>query len=117
MADFKEFIRVVEMELERESYEFDLFGVFFDPDTKEYWTGRDSGCSCPCPWEDNFNPKTDLKGPYEFTEALRALDTMSMEAPRRDTGWFVDQMMVVRGHLIAQAKEVGTFPDSGIGWD
>lgn len=118
MVDFTDYTRVVEIELRRESYEFDLFGVFYNPDTREYWTGEDSGCSCPSPWDDNFVPDRDLKGPYTFTEALREMDKMAMEAPCKDTGWFVDQMMTQRAALIAHAKEAKTFPVySSDGWN
>lgn len=118
MATFKDYTRVVEIEKSRESYEFDLFAVFYNPDNMEYWTGEDSGCSCPSPWEDNFNPETDLKGPYTFTEALRELDKMSVAASNFDQGWFVDQMTSERADLIKHAKEVGTFPAySGDGWN
>lgn len=117
MVAFAEMTRVVELELRRESYEFDLFGVFFDPETKEYWTGRDSGCSCPSPWEDNFTPAADLSGPFTFTEALRELDKAAMGGPRADQGWFVDSMMSERTALIHHAKEAGTFPNSGDGWN
>lgn len=111
MVAFKEMVRVVELDIRRASYEFDLFGVFFDPETKQYFTGEDSGCSCPLPWDDNFDPETDLKGPFTFTEALRELDKMAMEADARDQGWFVDSMMSERADLIAHAKEAGTFPE------
>ena len=34
------------------SYAFDMVVVWQDPLTFEYFWGCDSGCSCPCPFED-----------------------------------------------------------------
>ena len=55
------------------SYEFDIFAVWTDGKTL-YWA-KDSGCSCPMPFED-FNGIGDLcVGSVE--ECLRAIDNWS----------------------------------------
>ena len=108
------FEMVGEVELRFASYEFDLFGIFFDQDQKVYFTGNDSGCSCPSPWEDNFNPAEDLKGPWTFTEALRELDKLTMEG--EPSGRLVDAAMDLRATLFSHAKAAGVFPQPGGEW-
>lgn len=102
------FVMVGEVEMAFEAYEFHLFGVFYDEAQRKYFTGTDSGCSCPSPWEDNFNPATDLKGPFNFSEALRELDRLTMEGS--PSGRLVDAAMDLRSRFIAFAKANGTFP-------
>lgn len=43
---------VAEIEYSSGSYEFDTRVVWKEKKAKKYWTMRDSGCSCPTPFED-----------------------------------------------------------------
>lgn len=40
-----------EAELDFEQWQFDIVGVFRHKESGLLFTGRDSGCSCPSPWE------------------------------------------------------------------
>lgn len=53
-------------------YEFDIFAVWQDANGTLYWAA-DSGCSCPCPFED-YNILADLSTgtPVQCREALSA---------------------------------------------
>ncbi len=44
-------------------YQFDFSVVWEHKETGEYYTARDSGCSCPTPFE-SFNSLEDLEGPF-----------------------------------------------------
>lgn len=91
---------VTEMELNNESYEFDLFGIFWD--SEHYWTGRDSGCSCPVAWDDNFDPAT-CEGPFTYRQVLAELDKMASEHKNKGHGWFVDYYRGAREELRSHA--------------
>lgn len=110
MVNVSDLHKVTEFDTARESYEFHLYGVFFDPRDNRYYTLTDSGCSCPSPWEDYRVEISEENGPHTFTEALRALDKFSAESSMNDQGWFVDAMMQSRQEFIAFAKGNGTFP-------
>lgn len=43
---------VAEIEYSSGSYEFDTRVVWKEKGRRKYWTMRDSGCSCPTPFED-----------------------------------------------------------------
>lgn len=51
-----------------ESYQFDITQVMFSPERGAYFVGRDSGCSCPCPFED-FRTEADWGKPLTAQEA------------------------------------------------
>lgn len=51
---------VAEIDYSSGSYEFDLRVVWRHKPTNKLYTGRDSGCSCPCPFED-VNRLEDLE--------------------------------------------------------
>lgn len=56
-------------------WEFHLFGVWYSPVTKYYYTGTDSGCSCPTPFE-SFGALTDFdrhETAHSVVTAIRAL--------------------------------------------
>ncbi len=40
-------------------YDWSTFGVFINPDTKQFFYAKDSGCSCNSPW-DNYTSGADL---------------------------------------------------------
>lgn len=99
------------IELRYMSYEFSQFGVFFDPNDSTYWTGRDSGCSCPTPWE-SVTGTDHLTGPKTFVEALRELDAVvnSDDEGEDSAGARIDAGRYARDRLIEFAKANGTFP-------
>lgn len=110
MVQLSELTRVTEFDIEQISYEFHIYGIFWDERSQRYYNLTDSGCSCPGQWEDERCPIGEDDGPFTFTEALRALDKYSMESSQNDQGWFVDGMMAARQQFIDHAKAVGAFP-------
>lgn len=54
----------VSIELSGEQWSFSLFGIFLIDG--KYYTGYDSGCSCPDPWE--YTTLNDLSGPFTYKE-------------------------------------------------
>lgn len=44
--------KVGEFDVREPDYSFDIFGVWRDPLTGDFYTATDSGCSCPTPFED-----------------------------------------------------------------
>lgn len=101
---------VTEMELRNESYEFDLFGIFWDGE--HYWTGYDSGCSCPSSWDENFDPNT-CEGPFTYRQALAALDKMVKAHGNNHHGWFVDYYRNAREELREHASQHETGMTAG----
>jgi hypothetical protein len=55
------------------SYEFDMLVFWQDIATGELYYGRDSGCSCPSPFE-TFTSRDDLDGPVDKNRAYELLD-------------------------------------------
>ncbi|QKT07895.1 hypothetical protein HUN08_12395 [Gordonia sp. X0973] len=64
-------VTVEELNLDDEPWSFSIFGVFYDPDTGEFWTSSDSGCSCPWPWE--FHTPDQFDGPFTKEQAAAKL--------------------------------------------
>lgn len=83
------------LDLQRAARGFHYFGVFFDPQTRQYWTSTDYGCSCPVPWE-NHRSRDDYDGPYNTAGALWSLDSVAAVADSRHEGWFADAYRSVR---------------------
>lgn len=104
MSDLSHLDRIVELERENESYEFDLFGVFYDPSLRRYYTATDAGCSCPEAWEDH---EIELVGPLTFVAARALLDAEGMTHKNRNEGWFADAYRSSRDRLTAHAEENG----------
>lgn len=46
--------KVTEFDVSEPCYDFDTVVVFFHEDTETYYWARDSGCSCPSPFEDYY---------------------------------------------------------------
>lgn len=64
---------VCQYDRDYEPYQFSLFAIFHDGEN--YWDARDSGCSCPMPWEDHTDEYIRAHGsPLAFPGALKALD-------------------------------------------
>lgn len=110
MVKVSDLHRVAQFDIEQISYEFYIYGVFFDPRESKYYLLQDSGCSCPGEWEDERVEVGPENGPFTFTEALRGLDKYSMESSQNDQGWFVDGVMAARYAFIEFTKANGTFP-------
>ena len=51
---------VFEVDYSDGDYQFDLRVIWYHKETKRYYTARDSGCSCPTPFED-YNSLADLE--------------------------------------------------------
>lgn len=64
-------VPVEEISLDDDPYSFWIFGVFYDPDSGEFWTSTDSGCSCPSPWEAHTPDRFD--GPFTQEQAAAKL--------------------------------------------
>ena len=60
---------VAEIEYSSGSYEFDTRVVWKKKDVHSFWTARDSGCSCPTPFED---------------EDLESIDRLNQDELRRE---------------------------------
>ena len=56
---------VFETDYSSESYEFDLRVIWLHEESGRYYTARDSGCSCPCPFEDSQEPGAGGSGSRE----------------------------------------------------
>lgn len=61
-------------EKEEGCYSFDTFQIMFDPNTEQYHTGEDSGCSCPSPFED-FHTLADWGRPLTAREVVAEIRT------------------------------------------
>lgn len=64
------------------SYEFHEFVVLRKNDV--YYWSTDSGCSCPCPWDEHEFPGDFESG--NAIQALNALDAWSKDIPVEDDG-------------------------------
>lgn len=66
-----------------EPYQFDLTVVWRDPKTGEMFYARDSGCSCPQPFEEYTSREklTPIESFHEFSDMI----TKSVEILKEDT--------------------------------
>ena len=55
------------------SYEFNIFRVYYQPESDRFYWGIDSGCSCPIPFE-GFQSLGDYRDGNLY-DTLRAIDT------------------------------------------
>lgn len=90
-----------ELELDGNSYEFDLFRLEYDSETKRYRIGTDSGCSCPTPFEDGRGEFVDN---LSFRQALALLDAEMASSTKRHMGWFCDSHYALRKALREHAE-------------
>jgi hypothetical protein len=65
-------IPIAEIDYSSGYYEFDIRMVWYHADTETFYTARDSGCSCPSPFED-----------YCSLDRLERLDVGAIEAEVR----------------------------------
>lgn len=96
-----------ELELRGESYEFDLFRLEYNPETKRYRIGTDSGCSCPSPFEDGRGEYVDN---LDYRQALALLDSEMATSTVRHQGWFVDAHRSLRQRLNEHGAEHNLLP-------
>lgn len=77
-----------EIEDNNQDYTFDILAVFRHVPSNKMWYGRDSGCSCPSPFEDYYIDLSNLKSDLEplnketlaeFERAVNAYDTVHIE--------------------------------------
>jgi len=101
-----------ELELRGESYGFDLFRLEYNPDTKRYRVGTDSGCSCPACFASS--PFEDGRGEYvdnlSYRQVLALLDSEMAASTVRHQGWFVDAHRSLRQRLNEHGKEHDLLP-------
>jgi hypothetical protein len=66
-----------------EPYQFDFTVVWKDPKTGEMFYARDSGCSCPSPFEE-YTSREKLT-PIESFQSFSDMITKSVEEAKKDT--------------------------------
>lgn len=71
------------MSLTNESYSFDIFAVWYHEGTDRWFYGRDSGCSCPSPFE-NFTDISSLEEFHTWSELGAVLDDVIGPRPDKD---------------------------------
>lgn len=69
---------VGECDLYQEDWGFNIAVVWYHNQSKQFYLGTDSGCSCPSPFE-WIESLSDLSGPYSKAEVLRAVADLSCE--------------------------------------
>lgn len=72
------------MNLTDESYSFDIFAVWYHEETDRWFYGRDSGCSCPSPFED-FTSENSLSEFHTWSELAAAVDEMVGDSPLQNS--------------------------------
>ena len=68
--------KVGEFDISEPDYSFDIFAVWRDPITGDFYTATDSGCSCPSPFED-ISSRDDLtrhNNAHAVLAAIRAIE-------------------------------------------
>lgn len=89
---------VVEFELREPDYSFDTFKVWYHSESEKYYWARDSGCSCPSPFEDYGCRETgdevsdslgismvlDKLGSGDFFETVNAMSSAADSSYDRD---------------------------------
>ncbi len=60
--------QVASIEMSQPNYSFDTLACWWDPDTEGFYFAKDSGCSCPCPFENHTTPDK-FEGPFTRNEA------------------------------------------------
>ncbi len=73
--------QVAEIDYSDGCYQFDYRIVWWHPETRKLYTGRDSGCSCPSPFEDYFK----LEDLDELTDMLALREEARSEGPKYNT--------------------------------
>lgn len=71
--EIPEYATIADVEWEDESYQFDMTRVYQHKTTGELFYAEDSGCSCPCPFEDtqvkDLKPITRMQDWYDHVTA------------------------------------------------
>jgi hypothetical protein len=67
------------LNLEMQSYEFDMLLVSRDPETGKFYVLHDSGCSCPSPFE-TYKTRESLGEPLDARTAAARVQARAAEA-------------------------------------
>jgi hypothetical protein len=81
---------VAELEFSDMSYQFDTLVVWKHKDSGKFYTARDSGCSCPTPFEEycGIDKLTELN---DWTDLLSDVDTETeeyLESQKKSDGYY-----------------------------
>lgn len=76
--------KVADIELSAPFYSYDTLAIWQNPETKLFYLGTDSGCSCPTPFE-SYNGIPDLTGPLSFNDAVA--EAISLVAGSYEPGY------------------------------
>lgn len=89
---------VAEVELSEPCYSFDIAMVWWHFETDAFYVARDSGCSCPSPFED-FTSLEKLNGPLTRHEAADWLKGWIQTEDSPEDRWYYadDPNKVVAG--------------------
>ncbi|XVU22564.1 DUF7574 domain-containing protein [Actinoplanes sp. CA-054009] len=74
-------VKAAEAELSEPCYSFDTAVVWYHAESRSFYAGQDSGCSCPSPFE-YVHKLEELSGPYDKIGALRFLSQYTSEDPQ-----------------------------------
>lgn len=80
---------VAEVELSEPDYSFDIAMVWWHVLTDSFYVARDSGCSCPSPFE-TFDSLDKLNGPLSRHEAAKWLKGFVNETDDPETWKYAD---------------------------
>lgn len=97
---------VLEVDLAPPDYSFDYLGIFYEEG--KWWTGKDSGCSCPTPWQ-GFGSVTDLSGPYtavEIRQQLRSLEPAAWSSYTPDA-WVANKQSALKSFELILSEQEG----------
>lgn len=91
---------VASFELREESWEFDMLVVWRDPETGHLYYAEDSGCSCPCPFEDH--DRQTVTPAQSVTEIISRLEYRIREGYdyRYDPIGYENRLMDMRRELL-----------------
>jgi hypothetical protein len=62
------------IDLDNESYQFNILAVLHEPTTDKFYIIQDSGCSCPSPFEDHTS-RDALGEPLTAHEAVKRIQS------------------------------------------
>ncbi|MCI0562510.1 MAG: hypothetical protein MN733_28830 [Nitrososphaera sp.] len=88
-------VKLEEIEYSDRCYQFDTRVVWRDVETGELYTARDSGCSCPCPFE-TYDSLASLEK-LDFDSLEREVNTDGKENNNMERR--IDFLQSVRHHL------------------
>lgn len=87
--DFKQ---VALIEYSSGSYEYDTRVVWYHEGTKTYWTARDSGCSCPTPFESSSIYPADYDELVAEVKEVLSSQEYNRELDDKDGQAFIERL-------------------------